>query len=86
MKYLLKWKMVSPPSEDVRPSRMRDNEEREDKEKYGKVLFPAHMVGNLKGFTIVECSKEQLINRLTLTPWIEYEVFPIIPSGEMWQR
>lgn len=86
MKFVLKWKMLSPPSAEVRPSRMKDNEERQDEKKYGKVLFPAHLVGNLKGFTIVECDKEQLINRLTLTPWIEYEVVPIIPSEEMWQR
>jgi hypothetical protein len=85
MKYLLKWKMVSLSIKDVRPSRMKDNEERENEEKYGKVIFPAHMVGNLKGFTIVECTKEQLINRLTLTEWIEY-VVPIISSEEMWQR
>ena len=76
--------MLTPPSEKVRPNRMKDNEERQNEEKYGKVLYPAHMIGNLKGFTIVECTMEQLTNRLTLTPWIEYEVLPIFPSQQLY--
>ena len=83
MKYVLKWKMESTPNDENRPSRLKENEERQNEKKYGKVLFPAHMVGNLKGFTIVECTKEQLINRLTLTPWLEYEIVPIISTDEM---
>ena len=78
--------MTSPPSDEVRPSRTKDNEKRQDEKKYGKVLFPAHMMGNLKGISIVECGKEQLINRLTLTPWLEYEVIPLVASEEMWRR
>ena len=84
MKYLLKWRMLTPPSDKVRPTRMKDNEERQDEKKYGKVLYPAHMVGNLKGFTIVECDMDQLTNRLTLTPWLEYEVIPIFPSQQLY--
>ena len=84
MKYVLKWRIIKPPKDDAeQKARQAQNEKRQDEKKYGKVLYPAHMVGNFKGFTIVECDYSQLKNRLTLVNWLDYEVVPIIPAQEI---
>jgi len=86
MKYLLKWKFSRPKNEEERQARLKNNETRLDEEKYGKVLYPSHMVGNYRGFTLVECDFEQLTNRLTLSPWLDYEVYPMIPATTMQEK
>jgi hypothetical protein len=84
MKYLLKWRITSPPKDkEDWDNRLKDNKIREDEKKYGKVIFAGHQTGNYTGITIVDCSYEQLKNRLALTTWLEYSVVPLIPASEM---
>ncbi len=88
MKYLLKWRIVNPPASiEEQKKRLKENDKdiktREDEKKYGKILFAPHQYGNFKGFVILEATEEQLINRITLTTTLDYEIVPIIPVPEM---
>ena len=84
MKYLLKWRIIKPPKDDEeQKARRKENEKRQDEKKYGKVLYPPHMIGNYKGFVIVDCTYEQLRNRITLVNFLEYEVLPILPVPDI---
>ena len=84
MKYLLTWRMNAPPRDKQEwESRQADNKKRKDESKYGKDILAGHQTGNYAGISIVECTYEQLKNRLALTKWLEYKVTPLIPANEM---
>lgn len=54
-------------------------------EKYPEILFPSHsMIGDYKVFTVVEATKEQMINlRLPYGPLMKFKYVPIVKATEM---
>ena len=89
MKYLLKWKNINPPktSEEMKKAKEENNKRYRNKtmneEKFGKVLFPPHLVNKFDGFVLIEATKDQLYNRINASPILKYTIIPIISAPEM---
>ncbi len=86
MKYIVFWEFK--PEDGMKVSEIAQKLREAMKktpEKYPKLLFPSHlMVGERKGFYIIEATAEQMMNTtLFYMQTMKFKFVPIVKSSEM---
>ena len=86
MKYIVFWEFDPEDGEKVTETagKLRKAMKR-DPEKYSKVLFPSHlMIGQRKGFYVVESTAEQMMNTVLFYGGsMRFKYVPIVKASEM---
>ena len=85
MKYIVYWKSQGEGRILAETAQKLREDMKKNPDKYCKVLFPSHlMVGQGRGFYIVEATAEQMMNTaMFYGPIMSFKFVPIVKSSEM---
>ncbi len=85
MKYIVYWESQGEGRQLSETAQKLREDMKKNPDKYCQILFPSHlMVGERKGFYIVEATPDQMMNTaLFYGPLLKLKFVPIVKSSEM---